>query len=201
MSKDEKERVAYHETGHALTALSLPHANPVHRVSIIPRSVGALGHTLQLPTEERFLMTRAELEDQITVMMGGRAAEEIAYGEVSTGAANDLERASELARQMVTRFGMSTHLGNLTYGRPIGGKFLPGWNTEERNYSDETAKAIDEEVRQVTDECHDRAMTILTSRRQELERIARELIEKETIDRDRLQALLNGKPTPIQKVG
>jgi cell division protease FtsH len=133
-------------------------------------------------------------------MMGGRVAEEIAYGEVSTGAANDLERASELARQMVTRFGMSAHLGNLTYGRPIGGKFLPGWNTEERNYSDETAKAIDEEVRHVTDECHDRARGILTSRRQELERIARELIDKETIDRDRLQALLNGKPNPIRKV-
>jgi cell division protease FtsH len=192
MSKEEKERVAYHEAGHALTALSVPHASPVHRVSIIPRSIGALGHTLQLPTEERFLMTRAELEDQITVMMGGRAAEQITYhGEVSTGAANDLERASELARQMVTRFGMSSQLGNLTYGRPLTGKFLSGWTAEERNFSEETAKAIDDEVRRVSDECHDRAMAILTSRREELERIARELIQKETIDHARLQELLN----------
>src|SRR2546426_3996730 len=108
MSAADKERVAYHEAGHALVALSVDHAAPVHRVSIIPRSVGALGHTLQLPTEERFLMTRSELCDQLTVMLGGRAAEEIIFhGEISTGASNDLERASELARQMVTRFGMS----------------------------------------------------------------------------------------------
>jgi cell division protease FtsH len=191
MRREEKERVAYHEAGHALTALSVPHASPVHRVSIIPRAIGALGHTLQLPTEERFLMTRAELEDQITVMMGGRAAEEIVYhGEISTGAANDLERASELARQMVTRFGMSANLGNLTYGRPLGGQFLAGWSAEDRNYSDETAKSIDEEVRRISDECHDRSMAILTIRREELERIARELMDKETLDRGRLQQLL-----------
>jgi cell division protease FtsH len=192
MSKEEKERVAYHEAGHALTALSVPHADPVHRVSIIPRAIGALGHTLQLPTEERFLMTRAELEDQITIMMGGRAAEEITYhGEISTGASNDLERASELSRQMITRFGMSGNLGNLTYGRPLSGKFLPGWGTEDRNYSEDTAKAIDEEVRRISDECHDRAMGILTSRRDLLERIAQELIERETIDHARLQELVS----------
>src|SRR6516165_8846432 len=121
MSAAEKERVAYHEAGHALAALSVEHAAPVHRVSIIPRSIGALGHTLQLPTEERFLMTRAELLDQLTVMLGGRAAEEVIFsGEISTGASNDLERASELSRQMVTRFGMSEKLGHLTYGKPLG---------------------------------------------------------------------------------
>lgn len=115
MTPEEKERVAFHEAGHAVTALSVPHGSPVQRVSIIPRAIGALGHTLQLPTEERFLMTRPELEDQLTVMMGGRVAEELVYhGEVSTGAADDLERASELARQMVTRFGMSVGLGQLT---------------------------------------------------------------------------------------
>ena len=119
MSAAEKERVAYHEAGHTLVALSVEHADPVHRVSIIPRAVGALGHTLQLPTEERFLMTRAELLDQLTVMLGGRAAEEITFdGEISTGATNDLERASELARQMVTRFGMSEKMGHITYGKP-----------------------------------------------------------------------------------
>jgi cell division protease FtsH len=191
MSAKEKERVAYHEAGHALTALLMPGADPVHRVSIIPRAIGALGHTLQLPTEERFLMTRLELEDQITVMMGGRVAEEIVYkGEVSTGAADDLERASELSRQMVTRFGMSSNLGYLTYGRPFKGRFLSGWSSEDRNYSDQTAEAIDAEVRRVSDECHDRAMVILTSRREDLERVARELIVKETIDGARLRELL-----------
>ena len=140
-------------------------------------------------------MTSAELEDQITVMMGGRVAEELVYhGEISTGAANDLERASELARQMVTRFGMSAHLGNLTYGRPLSGQFLAGWTAEDRNYSEETAKLIDEEVRRVSDECHVRALAILASRREELERIANELIQRETIDHVRLEELLN---TPV----
>src|SRR5437773_10454796 len=121
MSAAEKQRVAYHEAGHTMVALTVVHADPVHRVSIIPRSVGALGHTLQLPTEERFLMTRTELRDQLTVMLGGRAAEEIIFeGEISTGASNDLERASELARQMVMRFGMSERLGHVTYGKQIG---------------------------------------------------------------------------------
>src|SRR4030095_1444570 len=125
MTVGDKERVAYHEAGHALVALSVQHADPVHRVSIIPRSVGALGHTLQLPTEERFLMPRSELLDQLTVMLAGRAAEEITFhGEISTGASNDLERASELARQMVTRFGMSEKRGHLRYGKPLAGRFL-----------------------------------------------------------------------------
>jgi cell division protease FtsH len=117
MTVSDKERVAYHEAGHALVALSVEHAAPVYRVSIIPRSVGALGHTLQLPTEERYLMTLPELEDQITVMMGGQAAEENIYkGVISTGAGDDLQRASELIRQMVMRFGMSDRLGHLNYG-------------------------------------------------------------------------------------
>src|SRR5262249_26278855 len=137
MSAAEKERVAYHEAGHALVGLSLEHATPVHRVSIIPRSVGALGHTLQLPTEERFLMTRSELHDQLTVMLGGRAAEEIIFqGEISTGASDDLERASELARQMVTRFGMSERLGKLAFGKLGAGRFLQPLLGEDRNYSD-----------------------------------------------------------------
>ena len=191
MSKHEKERVAYHEAGHAITALSVPHADPVHRVSIIPRAIGALGHTLQLPTEERFLMTQAELEDQITVMMGGRVAEEIAYdSQISTGAADDLERASELARLMVTRFGMSRVLGNLTYGRAFRGKYLPSWTPEDRNYSERTAQDIDDEVRRISNECHDRARSILVKRREGLERVARALMEKETLDRAGLEDLL-----------
>jgi cell division protease FtsH len=195
MSTAEKERVAYHEGGHALVALSVEHADPVHRVSIIPRTIGALGHTLQLPTEERFLMTRTELRDQITVMLGGRAAEEIIFnGEISTGASNDLERASELARQMVTRFGMSERMGHLTYGKPMAGPYLQSpFALEQHNYSDSTAEAIDEEVHRLIDECFERARSILFSRQPQLERIARELIKRETLDRAALDELLRAK--------
>ena len=192
MTASDKERVAYHETGHALVALSVENAAPVHRVSIIPRSVGALGHTLQLPTEERYLMTLPELEDQITVMMGGRAAEESVYnGVISTGAGDDLQRASELIRQMVMRFGMSDRLGHLTYGAPHNAQFLRfPFVSEERNYSEKTSEAIDDEVRRISDRLYLRAKTILTSRRAELERIARELIQKETLDRPQIELLL-----------
>jgi cell division protease FtsH len=197
MSAAEKERVAYHEAGHALVALSVEHADPVHRVSIIPRSIGALGHTLQLPTEERFLMTRAELRDQLTVMMAGRAAEEITFqGEISTGASNDLERASELARQMVTRFGMSEKMGHLTYGKPLTGRFLQSpFVPEERNYSDRTAEAIDEEVHKLIDECYGRSQEILWRRHKQLASIAKELIQKETLDRARLDELIRTNET------
>jgi cell division protease FtsH len=198
MSAAEKERVAHHEAGHALVALSVKHADPVHRVSIIPRSIGALGHTLQLPTEEKFLMTRPELEDQLAVMLGGRAAEEIVYEDViSTGAANDLERASELTRQMVTRFGMSERLGKLTYGRPLAARFLPSsFNAEERNYSERTAEQIDEDARRIVDESYERVKTILTNRRAELERIASALIAKETLSREEIDQLLAQSSQP-----
>ena len=192
MTPSDKERVAYHETGHALVALSLEHSSPVYRVSIIPRSVGALGHTLQLPTEERYLMTLPELDDQITVMMGGRAAEENVYsGVVSTGAGDDLQRASELIRQMVMRFGMSERLGHLTYGASLNAQFLHNpFMSEERNYSEKTLEAIDEEVRRISDKLYLRAKTILASRRADLERIAAELIQKETLDRPQIELLL-----------
>jgi len=154
MTPEEKERVAVHEAGHALVALSVKHADPLHRVSIIPRSIGALGYTLQLPTQERYLMTEPELEDQIAVLMGGRAAEEIQYGGVvSTGAADDLERASALVRQMVTRFGMSDPLGKMTYGQPMASPFLKSpFEMEARNYSERTAETIDSESRRILDE-------------------------------------------------
>ena len=194
MSAEEKRRVAYHEAGHALVALSLPHADPVHRVSIIPRSVGALGHTLQLPTQEKFLLTTPELNDRLTVMLGGRAAEEIVYqGVISTGAANDLERASELARQMVTRFGMSEALGNVAYGRPDGGRFL-GLPFEERNYSERTAERIDEEVRRLVEEVYASARQIVTRRREDLDRVTKALMEKETLDRGELERVLAAVP-------
>jgi cell division protease FtsH len=192
MSPAEKERVAYHESGHALVALSVPHADPVHRVSIVPRSIGALGHTLQLPTQDRYLLTKPELEDRIAVMLGGRAAEEIVYdGVVSTGASDDLERASELARQMVTRFGMSEQLGNLTYGRSLRSRFVPALlDGEERNYSERTAEQIDEESRRIIDTLYARARAILASRRDDLDRIVRELMRKETLNREELEQLL-----------
>jgi cell division protease FtsH len=191
MSPAEKERVAFHETGHALAALSLEHANPVHRISIIPRAIGALGHTLQLPTEERFLMTKPELEDQLAVMLGGRAAEEVAFGGVvSTGAIDDLERASEMARQMVTRFGMSDELGLLTYGTPSSLRFLSPVEEQVRNYGESTAQAIDRETRRFVDEAHARVRTILLRRRKDLDTVARELVRRETLDRSQLDALL-----------
>jgi cell division protease FtsH len=198
MTPNEKERIAFHEAGHALVALSLKHADPVHRVSIIPRTIGALGHTLQLPTEERFLMTQPELEDQITVLMGGRVAEELHFnGVVSTGASNDLDRASELARQMVTRFAMSEALGHLTYGRPSQSPFLKSiFDSEERNYSERTACLIDEESKRIADAGHQRAQAILGARKEELGRVAGELVRKETLSREELQALIAEVPMP-----
>jgi cell division protease FtsH len=193
MSAEEKERVAYHETGHALVALSVQHADPVHRVSIIPRSIGALGYTLQLPLHERYLMTKPEIEDRIAVMLGGRAAEEIIFnGVISTGASNDLEQASELVRQEVTRFGMSEQLGPLTWGVTTQARFLRvPFSAEQRNYSERTAQMIDEEVRHIVDQIYARAKKILTERRADLVRIAAELSRKETLSREELDQLLS----------
>jgi cell division protease FtsH len=200
MSSEEKERVSVHEAGHALVALSVRHADPLHRVSIIPRSIGALGYTLQLPTQERYLMTQPQLEDQIAVLLGGRTAEEIHYGGVvSTGAADDLERASTLVRQMVTRFGMSSRLGPLTYGRSMGPQFLKSpFDMEERNYSEQTAQTIDDEARRIVDETRARVIDILSKRREPMERIARELIQKETLDRAELNQLLAEKQETLR---
>jgi len=202
MSPDEKRRVAYHEGGHALVALSVEHADPVHRVTIIPRTIGALGATLQLPTEDRYLMTRDELLDRICVMLGGRAAEELACGNISTGAQNDLERATETARQMVCRFGMSDRLGPVTFGRPMGARFLDAPVTfEERNFSEETARAIDAEVRAIIERQHARARTLLERRREALERIAARLLEQETLEREELEALLAPVREPAGAAG
>jgi cell division protease FtsH len=196
MTPAEKERIAFHEAGHALVAISVKFADPVHRVSIIPRSIGALGHTLQLPTDERFLMTQPELEDRIAVLLGGRAAEEIHFdGVVSTGAANDLDRASELARQMVTRFGMSEKLGELTYGNPLAAAFLKSiFDTEQRNYSDTTAHLIDEECKRILDTAHQRALAVLREKQSHLAHVAGALIRQETLSREQLDAILN---TPV----
>jgi cell division protease FtsH len=191
MNEQEKRRVAYHESGHALVAMSVDHANPVHRVTIIPRSIGALGVTLQLPLEDRYLVTRAELLDRICVMYGGRVAEEVVFGDVSSGAHDDLARATETARAMVTKLGMSERLGAMTWGRSQSPRFLEGAGVEERTYSDETAQAIDAEVRAILDNERRRASEILTEKRHLLERMTARLLEIETLDRaeiDKLQA-------------
>jgi cell division protease FtsH len=192
MTPEDKQRVAWHEAGHAMVALAAPHADMVHRVSIIPRSVGALGHTLQLPTGDKYLLTQPELEDRIAVMLGGRAAEEMKYeGIVSTGAADDLQKATELARQMVTRFGMSERLGPLTYGESMTSRFLrTPFTPEERNYSEETAEIIDSEVRGLMERQYDRARAVLRERRHQLDLVVSELIRKETLDRAELEALI-----------
>jgi cell division protease FtsH len=193
LNDDEKRRVAYHESGHALVALAVDHANPVHRVTIIPRSIGALGVTLQLPTEDRYLVTRDELLDRICVLFGGRVAEEIVFGDVSTGAHDDLTRATETARQMVTRLGMSETLGPLTFGRAQQSRFLEGMSMEERNYSEETARAIDAEVRSIIEGQHRRAREILESQRAVLEDMTGRLLEVETLDRGAIEQIL-GRP-------
>jgi cell division protease FtsH len=193
LSEKERDIVAHHEMGHALVAASVAHADPVHKVTIIPRGVAALGMTYQLPTEDRFLMTRSELEDRIAVLLGGRVAEELVYGEVSTGAHNDLERATELARLMVTKYGMSERLGLATYGEraPL---FLKGSGVSgEREYSDATARAIDEEVNAILDRTQDRVRGLLTSKKAVLVHAAAELKRVETLEGDHLKRLLAGE--------
>jgi cell division protease FtsH len=157
-------------------------------VSIIPRSIGALGVTLQLPTEDRYLVTREELLDRICVMLGGRAAEELVCGDVSTGASNDLERATETARQMVTRWGMSETLGPATWGRDTSLRFLPGF-ASERDFSEATARAIDEEVRGIVEAQRKRALEILRRRGEELRAIGEKLLQVETLERADLESL------------
>jgi len=194
LGEKERHRVAYHEAGHALVALTVKHADPVHRVTIIPRSIGALGATLQLPVEERHLFTRSELLDRICVAMGGRGAEELACGEVSTGAENDLELATETARQMVRRFGMSDRVGPITYGEVVAPyldrRLALG---EERTFSERTATTIDAEVRAIIEQAMRRARGILFDRRETLDRIAERLLVDETLDRASLDKLVSAE--------
>ena len=196
MNAEEKRRVSFHEAGHALVARVVPTGEPVHKVSIIPRGIAALGYTLQLPVAEKFLSTEQELHDQLAILLGGRAAEELACGEVSSGASNDLERASEIARDMVTRLGMSDSLGPLSYGRRQQSLYLGSDYVEDRNYSEATAQSIDAAVRQLVDEAHDRARSILEERRAVLDALAERLQEKEVISGEELQALIEEHQLP-----
>lgn len=190
ISDKEKEIIAYHEAGHALVAHILPNTNPVHKISIIPRG-RALGYTLTLPTEDRYLVTKSELLDELAMMLAGRVAEEMVFGDVTTGASDDLERATKIARQMVTEYGMSENLGPLTFGHKTGEVFLGRDLAREPNYSPEVAYEIDKEVRQIIDTAYARAKKILEENRAGLDRLARTLIEKETITSDELYLILN----------
>jgi cell division protease FtsH len=190
MNADEKQRVAYHEAGHALVACSLPNTSPVHKISIIPRGVGALGYVLSRPEEDRYLVTQSELESQIKVALGGTLAEEIVYREISNGATSDLEQASRIARSMVKEFGMS-RLGRINFHERNGGAFLNAAGSEgERNYSEHTAREIDGEVRTIIEEATTGVRDVLLRRRAALEAIAQRLMEKEVMDRTELMQLL-----------
>jgi len=206
LSTREQEIVAYHEAGHALVAASSLNADPVHRISIIPRGIAALGYTLQLPTEDRYLLTRPELLDKLAVLFGGRAAEEAMFGDVSTGGHNDLQRAADIARRMVVEYGMSQKFGPLAFESTRGPMFLDGTAGGAKDYSEETARDIDQEVARITQETYDRVREIITRRRDDLERIARRLLEIEVLDGAELQHLLYGnrqtlvQPAPLAPV-
>jgi cell division protease FtsH len=195
----EREIVAYHEMGHALVAFSLPGTDPVHKVSIIPRGVGSLGYTIQRPTEDRFLMTREELESKMAVLLGGRAAELTVFGHLSTGAADDLRRVTDIAHAMVTRYGMSERLGSVAYDRDprtfLTGPQLPQ-PPHEKDYADATASTIDQEVRAIVDKAMERATGVLQRRRDTLERTARRLLEVETLDANELASLVGPSDAP-----
>ncbi|AGS26659.1 ATP-dependent metalloprotease FtsH 2 (plasmid) [Rhizobium etli bv. mimosae str. Mim1] len=193
LNPKEREIVAHHEIGHALTALALPGVDPVHKVSIIPRGIGALGYTIQRPTEDRFLMTREELENKMAVLLGGRAAEWIIYGHLSTGAADDLVKVTDIARAMVTRYGMTEELGHVALEkdrRSLLSTDQPFYSPQEHQYSDETAATIDEQIRRIVDEAFDRTVQLLEVRKKTLERAARLLLEKETLNETELRSLL-----------
>jgi cell division protease FtsH len=197
MSVREREMVAYHESGHAIVATALPGLDPVHKISIVQRGFGALGYTMQLPLEDRYLLTRNDLQNQMSVLLGGRTAEEIAIGEISTGAQNDLQRATDIARAMVTQFGMSEELGTVNYEASRRAAFIELPLGHERGpYGEETAQRIDAEVKRLLDDAHDRARQILTDRRPLLETVARMLLEKEVIEGDELRELIAQSEVP-----
>ena len=196
----EKNIVAYHEVGHALVMELVPNGDPVHKISILPRGM-ALGYTMPLPGEDSYLTTREQLLDDITGLLGGRAAEQLVFGEMTTGANNDLERSSDIARRMVCEYGMSDEIGPITLGRRHGNPFLGRDLMEDRNYSEEIAEKIDAEVRRIIEDSYNRAVDILSTHREKLDEIAAVLIEKETIERPEFEQLMEGlsprvKPAP-----
>lgn len=197
LSEKEKKIVAYHEVGHALVGAVMPGGGKVAKISIVPRGMAALGYTLQMPTEDRFLMSESELRDQIATLLGGRAAEEIVFGSITTGAANDLQRATDLAERMVTTYGMSKILGPLAYEKGQQNNFLgDGMMNPRRMVSDDTAKAIDNEVKDIVEQGHQHAIDILQRNRDLLEEIAQKILETEVIEGEDLQGLLDRVESP-----
>jgi cell division protease FtsH len=192
MSEKERLVTAYHELGHAIVGHVLPNTDPVHKISIISRGQ-ALGYTISLPTEDKFLTTRAELTDTMAMTLGGRAAEEIVFGEVTTGASNDLEKVTETAKQMVMRYGMSERLGPRVFGHDRSQPFLGREFSAEPDYSDEIARDIDDEIRRVVEEAHQTAKDVLNEHRDGIDRISRILLERETIDSEQFEGLLEGR--------
>jgi cell division protease FtsH len=199
MNQKEKETIAHHEGGHALVAEFRAHTDRVSKVSIIPRGVAALGYTQQTPTEDRYLLRRSELLDRLDVLLGGRVAEEIMFGDVSTGAQNDLQRATDMARQMVTQYGMSEALGLATFEQPREALFLnDALPRGKQEYSERTAQTIDEEVKKLLGDAHDRVKRTLSEHRETLTALARLLLENEVVDRAGLDALLGAQAQPAK---
>ena len=190
LQPDEKKVVAYHEVGHAIVGHLMPGGSKVAKISIVPRGMSALGYTLQLPTEDRFLNSREDLQGQIATLLGGRSAEEVVFGKITTGAANDLQRATDIAEQMIGTYGMSETLGPLAYDKQGGSRFLGQGSNPRRAVSDSTAKEIDKEVRALVDNGHEKALGILHHNRELLEDIAQRILEKEVIEGDELRDLL-----------
>ncbi len=196
LQDDEKRVVAYHEVGHAIVGHLMPGGSKVAKISIVPRGMSALGYTLQLPTEERFLNSKEELQGQIATLLGGRSAEEIVFGKITTGASNDLQRATDIAEQMVGTFGMSEILGPLAYDKQGGGQFLGNGNNPRRAVSDATAQAIDKEVRDLVDNAHQKALEILRNNLELLESISQKILKEEVIEGEDLKSLLAESKMP-----
>jgi cell division protease FtsH len=192
----EKRVVAYHESGHALLAKLLPNVDPLHKVTIIPRGMG-LGVTITMPTEDRYLISKNEILDRITMTLGGRAAEELVFGEITSGAANDLEQVTKMARRMITEFGMSDELGPMTFGNRLDTPFLGRDLARDRSFSEEVAAAIDREINHIVTSCYQKAVQILREHRDKLDDLAARLLDKETIEGEELDEILNGKKAVV----
>jgi cell division protease FtsH len=202
MNPVEKETVAFHEAGHALTAESRQNADRVAKISIIPRGVAALGYTQQLPTEDRYLLKRSELLDRLDVFLGGRVAEEIVFGDMSTGAQNDLQMATDMARHMVTQYGMSQRLGLATFEQPSNSPLYPAGVGERMPYSERTAQGIDAEISSLLNDAHERVRQTLLEKRPLLDALAHTLLEHETVDRAALDRLIreHSVEAPVRRV-
>jgi cell division protease FtsH len=198
MNERERKMIAFHESGHAITAHVLPNTDPLHKVTVIPRGQ-ALGYTMTLPEEDRFIMTREQLSDELAMLLGGRVAEELVFSDITTGAQNDLDRATKVARQMVTEYGMSDRLGPLTLGTKQGEVFLGRDFASHPDYSDQVAFEIDSEIRRMIDDAHDEALEILQLHRSKLDELASILLEKETIEKDELLEILAGMEKRAQR--